>query len=192
MDARIQNNIITVANGLTADGIIINNAGGGTINALVGGSPGGNTIDYAGSQRAIIAQAGQDGNGNTNLTVTGNSIDIKLDGANNAVTGIFAQVAVTGPPAPSNTSAMCADLGGAGALSNTFTHSLGGTLAAGDMRVRQRFDGTMRLPGYAGAATDTAAVAAFLNGRNAEVSPATATADSTGFGGGAACTQPSP
>ena len=60
------------------------------------------------------------------------------------------------------------------------------------MRVRQRFDGTMRLPGYAGAATDTAAVAAFLNGRNAEVSASTATADSTGFAGGGACTQPNP
>jgi hypothetical protein len=48
----------------------------------------------------------------------------------------------------------------------------------------------MRLPGYGGAATNTAAVIAYLNGRNAEVSSSTATADSTGFAGGGACTQP--
>src|SRR6185503_16669773 len=60
----------------------------------------------------------------------------------------------------------------------------------GDIRVRQRMNGTMRLPGYGGGATDLAAVSAYLNGRNAEVSSSTATADSTGFAGGAACTQP--
>jgi hypothetical protein len=114
---------------------------------------------------------------------------VKLDGVGNAVTGILANAAITGP---GNTSSICADIGGAGALSNTFTHSLGGSIAGGDMRVRQRNDGTMRLPGYGGAATDTAAVATYLNNRNAEVSPSTATADSTGFAGGGACTQPSP
>jgi hypothetical protein len=163
---------------------VLFNAGGGTIVSLISG----NTIDYAGTQRAILAQAGQDGSGNTNLTVTANSIDIKLDGTGNAVTGLLAQSAITGP---GNTSAMCADIGGAGALSNTFTHSLGGSLAAGDIRVRQRNDGTMRLPGHVGGATDTTAVVNYLNGRNAEVSTSTATADSTGFAGGSACTQPS-
>ena len=110
-----------------------------------------------------------------------------LDGAGNAVTGILAQTAITGP---GNSSSLCADIGGAGALSNTFTHSLGGVMAGGDIRVRQRNDGTVRLPGYVGLATDTAAVASYLNGRNVEVSPTTATADSTGFAGGAACQQP--
>jgi hypothetical protein len=60
------------------------------------------------------------------------------------------------------------------------------------MRVRQRNDGTVRLPGYTGSPTDTAAVAAYLNGRNSEVSPSTATVNITGFAGGAACTQPAP
>lgn len=63
-------------------------------------------------------------------------------------------------------------------------------MAGGDIRVRQRNDGTVRLPGYAGGATDTAAVISYLNGRNVEVSSSTATADSSGFSGGAACTQP--
>ena len=104
------------------------------------------------------------------------------------VAGILAQSAITGP---GNTSALCIDIGGAGALSNTFTHSLGGSMAAGDIRVRQRNDGTVRLPGYVDGATDTAAVIAYLNGRNVEVSPSTATAQTTGFAGGGACSQPS-
>jgi len=183
LSANISSNTISTANGLTADGIIIFNAGGGAIRAAVTN----NNIDYAGTQRAIIYQAGQDGSGSGNLTVTGNTIDVKLDGAGNAVTGILAQTAITGP---GNTSSLCADIGGAGALSNTFTHSLGGGMAGGDIRVRQRNDGTVRLPGYAGAAGDTAAVITYLNGRNAEVSPTTATFDSGGFAGGTACLQP--
>ena len=145
-DASITGNTITVGNGRAADGIIINNAGGGAINVAITS----NTIDYAGTQRAILVQAGTGWQRPTNITITGNDMDIKLDGAGNAVTGILAQNAITGP---GNTSSMCADIGGAGALANTFTHSLVGAIAGGDIRVRQRNDGTMRLPGYAGAAT---------------------------------------
>jgi len=183
-DARIRNNNITVANGLTADGIVVFNAGGGAMNVAITG----NTIDYAGTQRAILMQTGQDGAGAIQGTVTGNNIDIKLDGVGNAVAGILAQSAITSPTGDG--ASICADIGGAGALANTFTHSLGGALAAGDIRVRQRLNGTARLPGYAGSATDTAAVIAYLNGRNVEVSPSTATVETTGFSGGAACTQP--
>jgi hypothetical protein len=81
-------------------------------------------------------------------------------------------------------------MGGAGALSNTFTHSLGGAIAAGDIRVRQRNSGTVRLPAYGGSATDTVAVVNYLSGRNTLVSAPTATFESTGFAGGGACTQP--
>jgi hypothetical protein len=182
-DVNISGNTITTGNDRTADGITIFNAGGGAIRGTITG----NTIDYAGTQRAILAQAGQDGSGSTDLTITDNDIDIALDGTGNAVTGILAQTAITGP---GNSSSMCADIGGAGALSNTFTHSLGGSMAGGDIRVRQRNDGTMRLPGYGGGATDTAAVIAYLNGRNDEVSPSTATFETTGFTGGGACAQP--
>jgi hypothetical protein len=121
------------------------------------------------------------------VTITGNTIDIQLDGVGNAVNGILAQTAITGP---GNTTSLCADIGGAGGLSNTFTHSLGGVIAGGDIRVRQRNDGTVRLPGYVGGATDTTAVAAYLDGRNTVVSASTATAASTGFAGGGACSQP--
>ncbi|HJU93501.1 MAG TPA: Ig-like domain-containing protein, partial [Pyrinomonadaceae bacterium] len=184
-DASITGNTITVGNGLASDGIVVNNAGGGAMNVLING----NTIDYAGSQRAILVQAGSDGNGTNNVTITSNNVDIKLDGAGNAVAGFLVQNAITGP---GNTSSMCADIGGAGALSNTFTHSQNvGAIAGGDIRVRQRNDGTMRLPGYAGAANSAPQVVTYLNGRNGEVTSATATIDSTGFAGGAACTQPS-
>ena len=182
-DASITGNTITVGNGRASDGITVDNRGGGAMNLLING----NTFNYAGSQRAILMQAGTDGNSANNITITGNNIDIQLDGAGNAVAGILAQSAITGPGV---TSSLCADIGGAGAASNTFTHSLGGVIPGGDIRVRQRNDGTMRLPGYVGGATDTAAVIAYLNGRNVEVSSSTATADSTGFAGGGACTQP--
>jgi hypothetical protein len=150
----------------------------------------GNTLDYAGTQRAINIQGGQDGASNLNATVTGNIIDIKLDGVGNAVNGILANSQVADPSGAG--SVLCADFGGASALSNTFTHSLGGTLAGGDIRVRERFAANVQLPGYAGGATNPAQVGAYLDGRNAEVSPSTATFLSGSFLGGGACTQPTP
>ena len=194
-DTRIQNNTITVANGLPADGIIAFNAGGGFMNMAITG----NTFDYSGSQRAIAIQGGQDGAAKINATVTGNNIDVKLDGANNAVTAIFAQVSVASPSG--DNSEMCADIGGTTALlRNTVTHSLGGAnMAAGDIRLRQRFDSIVRLPGYGGGASDEAAVVAYLAGRNTLVNVPTATstngidageAGAQGMVGGAACTQP--
>ncbi|MGB7202148.1 MAG: Ig-like domain-containing protein [Pyrinomonadaceae bacterium] len=197
-DARVQNNNITVANGLIGDGIFGFNAGGGQMNMLISG----NTIDLASSGRAIAFQAGQDGAGTNNLTVTGNTIDIKLDGAGNAITGILAQVAVASPSG--DNSSLCSDIGGTtAALRNTITHSLGGTMAAGDIRVRQRFVTTHRLRGYGGANNDNAAVVAYLAGRNTLVNVPTATATNdvgvvVGAGGyvntagGAPCAQPIP
>ncbi|MBK8304803.1 MAG: hypothetical protein IPK98_15925 [Chloracidobacterium sp.] len=121
-DSRIQNNNITVANGVTADGIAVFNAGGGAMNLLITG----NSLAYGGTQRAINLQTGQDGAGAVNVTATGNTIDVQLDGAGNAVNGILAQSGVADPSGAG--SSICADLGGAGALANIFTHSLGGTL----------------------------------------------------------------
>jgi Bacterial cadherin-like domain/Bacterial Ig domain len=171
---------ISIANGRTTDAFSINKTGNGTLIASITN----NTISYAGTQRAVLVQAG-DGNGVLETTVTGNAIDVQLDGAGNAVAGLLAQASTT-----TNTPSMCVDIGGAGTLKNTFTHSLGGSMAGGDIRVRQRNTGTVRLPGYAGVATDTAAVVTYLSGRNTVVSTPTATADSTGFDGGGACAQP--
>jgi hypothetical protein len=184
LEGAVRNNSpITVGNGRPADAISVFQAGGGALRAAITN----NTFSYAGTQRVILVQAGQDGNGSIDTTITGNAIDIQLDGAGNAVAGILAQSAITGPGV---TSALCFDMGGAGALSNTFTHSLGGAIAAGDIRVRQRNSGTVRLPAYGGSATDTVAVVNYLSGRNTLVSAPTATFESTGFAGGGACTQP--
>ncbi|MGZ5431563.1 MAG: tandem-95 repeat protein [Thermoanaerobaculia bacterium] len=181
LQGKIRSNAISVPNGRPTDAILVNKTGDGT--AIVSITD--NTLSYAGTQRAILVQAG-DGNGPLDTTVTGNSIDIQLDGAGNAVAGVLAQASFTG----GNTPALCLDLGGAAFLSNTFTHSLGGVIPAGDIRVRQRNTGTVRLPGYAGAPTDTTAVVTYLSGRNTVVSNPTATFDSTGFAGGASCSQP--
>ena len=83
---------------------------------------------------------------------------------------------------PGNTSSIDLSIGGAGALANIFTHSLGGNIASGDIRVRQRNDGTINLDGYVGGATDLAAVIGYLDGRNSVVSSSTASA-ATGFTG---------
>ena len=185
LEGRIRNNMLTTENGHTADNIIVNNTGGNNLTVAITG----NTIDYAGTQRAINIQGGQDGASIMSATVTGNTIDVKLDGTGNAQNAILANSQIADPSGAG--SSLCVDIGGAGALANTITHSLGGTLAGGDIRVRQRFAANVRLPGYAGGPTDTAAVAAYLDGRNTEVSPSTASFLSGSFTGGAACTQPS-
>jgi len=192
LQGNIRNNPIAVTDGQTADGIAVFHAGGGTLTVGITN----NTFTYRGTQRPILIQGGQDGSGQLNATVTGNLIDMQLDGTGNAVTGIFAQVAVASPSG--NNMNLCADIGGAGGLRNVFTHSLGNNMAAGDMRVRQRFVTTVRLPGYVGANNDNAAVVAYLAGRNTLVNSPTATATNEvgvtagagGFVGGAACPQP--
>jgi len=176
-DARLGGNTITTGNGVTADAIAVNNAGGGVLNVAITD----NTLSYAGTQRAILIQGGVDGNGTTRATITGNDIDILLDGVGNAQNGILAQNGLVAGV----TSHMDLNIGGAGSLANTFTHSLGGAIAGGDIRVRQRNDGTVNLDGYAGAATDTAAVNAYFNGRNDEVSSSTSTVQTVGFTGNA-------
>ena len=53
------NNPMTIANGRTTDAISIFQAGAGALKVAVTG----NTINYAGTQRAILLQGGQDGSG---------------------------------------------------------------------------------------------------------------------------------
>lgn len=185
LEGRIRNNTITTENGHVADNISVFNAGGGTLAIAITN----NTIDYAGTQRAINLQGGQDGASTLEATITGNNIDVKLDGMGNAVNAILANSQVADPSGAG--SSLCADIGGAGGLANNITHSLGGTLAGGDIRVRQRFSANVKLPGYGGGATDTAAVAAYLDGRNNETSASTASFASGIFTGGSACLQPS-
>jgi hypothetical protein len=178
LQGKIRNNPIVVTDGQTADGIFVFQAGAGALTVAITN----NTFDYRGTQRAIAIQGGQDGGGTLDTTVTGNNFDIKLDGTLDAVTGIFAQAAVASPSG--DNTVLCADLGGAGALRNVFTHTLGGNMVAGEMRLRQRFATTVKLPGYAGTSSDNAAVVAYLTGRNTLVNSPTATAtNDVGLGG---------
>jgi hypothetical protein len=117
--------------------------------------------------------------------VTGNTI---TNPGSFASHGILAQAgSVTG-----DAGQLCVDIGGAGALANSLAGS--GANFGTDFRLRQRIDTTVRLPGYAGAATDTAAAVAFVEGRNTGSETGSATHNSPpggGFTGGAACPQPS-
>lgn len=184
MEGKIRTNTITTENGHTADGISVFNAGAGTLKMAITN----NTINYAGTQRAILFQGGQDGAATLEGTLTGNTIDLQLDGTDNAVNGILAQANQTTPTG--NGTSMCIDIGGGSSLVNTFLHSLGGSVAGGDIRVRQRNGAPVRLPGYVGGPGDTAAVVAYLTNRNTVNSAPTATTDNNLFSGGGACLQP--
>ncbi|MDO9299008.1 tandem-95 repeat protein [Bradyrhizobium sp.] len=179
-DARIHGNTISVADELAADGVFVFNAGGGVINAAITD----NMITYAGGQRAIIVQQGQDGAATTRATITGNNIDLLLNGGNNADNAIVGTSGVADPSGAG--SFLDLNIGGAGALANIITHSLGGTVGAGGgIRVRQRFADNINLDGYAGGSTDTNAVIDYLNSRNFEVDPASATVASGSYSGNA-------
>ncbi|HEX2836409.1 MAG TPA: Ig-like domain-containing protein [Thermoanaerobaculia bacterium] len=65
---------------------------------------------------------------------------------------------------PGDTYQVCLTLGGAGALANSITGS--GDDGGTDFRLRQRQSTTVRLPGYAGANNDNAAVTSFVQSNN--------------------------
>jgi hypothetical protein len=70
---------------------------------------------------------------------------------------------------------------------------INGGLATADVRLRQRFNTRVSLPGYAGANNDTTAVNAFVSGNNggAEVTSVhNVGGGGLGFVGGAACPTP--
>ncbi len=120
-----------------------------------------------------------------NATITGNTIS---DPGTFASNGILAQAgSVAG-----DTGFLCLDIGGAGALANSIAGS--GANGGDDFRVRQRILTSVRLPGYAGANNNDAAVVAFIQGRNngAETGSATnnVAGGGGGFVGGAACAAP--
>ena len=125
------------------------------------------------------------GSATVQAVVTGNTIS---NGGTFAAQGIFVSSGTTS----GDSGTMCLDIGGAGVLANSFAGS--GANGADDFRVRQRFNTTVRLPGYGGTNQDTAAVVAFIQGRNTGGPSGTATVPAPftggGFIGGAACTAP--
>lgn len=155
-------------------GIQLGAHGNGTHTALVTG----NTVVEAGSNAMSVLA--NDGNGVLNLTVQGNQLSSG---------GPFAREAFTLSNGATSTNifgvpdshTVRLNLGGAGALQNTFVHGDGATE---DFRIRQRFSSTIILEGYAGTATDTAAVVSYIQNRNAGSSgePGSATVQAPGAG----------
>jgi len=191
LEGRVTTTEITIANERPADAIFVFGAGGSDFRTAITD----NGISYRGTQRPIIVQGGQDGAAIMDATITGNDIDMQLDGTNDAASGIQTSLIIATPVGGCGVGAgcgstLCADIGGAGALGNVFTHSLGGGMAGGDIRVRQRNTGPQRLPGYGGAGGDTAAVIAYLTARNTVISAPTAATNDNLFSGGGACNAP--
>lgn len=104
----------------------------------------------------------RDGAATMNATVTGNTVGEPFDTINSGQAILF-----NGGPATTETGNSCVNIGGAGALANSFP----GPFTPGilPLRVRQRAVNTVFLPGYAGGNTDTAAVIAYLSARNNNV-----------------------
>jgi len=136
-----------------------------------------------------ISVLANDGSGTVNLTVAGNSVAELVNGSSRE--GFFMNAGSTSVNIYGGVDShlVCLALGGAGASANALTH---GPSATGDIRTRQRFGTTVRLPGYVGGNTNIAAVTAFLSAQNGGAS---AVADAAsppggGFVGGAACPLP--
>jgi hypothetical protein len=165
----------------------IQHAGEGTQTLLIT-----NNSLYQYNNDALLIQtgAGVVKDGVLSATVTGNTMS---NAGNNPAIGLPVQgLNLNGGVTPGDSFAICAQIGGAGALKNDFDSAIGPS-GGGDFRVRQRHSTTVRLPGYGGSATDTAAVVAFVNGNNTVSGSGTATVSSPpggGFIGGSACPQP--
>jgi hypothetical protein len=190
--ATVTSNIIgtagTVDSGSSqGDGISVFAINSSTLHAVIQG----NTIrQYSNANGIDIKQTS--GSASIHANVYGNTIG---NPGTFAAQGIF----VAAGASSGDSGTMCLDIGGAGALANSFA----GTGAGGttDFRVRQRMATTIRLPGYGGTNTDTAAVIAFISGRNtgspsgaANTNVSPGGPDGSPFGGGfiggAGCTAP--
>jgi hypothetical protein len=151
---------------------------------IIGNGAGSTTVTVTNNQvRQFSNDSGiklllRDGAGSMNATVTGNTV--KNPGAF-AVNGIHASAGAT----VGDTGTMCIHINGndvSGSSAN------GGT----EIRARQRFGTTVRLPGYGGANNDTTAVNTFISGQNsgATTSSVVNVPGGGGFIGGAACPTP--
>ncbi len=191
---RVRNNTIGTSGvsqscSTQANGVYIDARGNGTHTSAVT-----NNVIRQCFDRGILTEAG-DGDSVLNLTVTGNTIDQQVDAsAREAIQTNFG-ITATNVFGNVDTPAVCLQLGGAGALANTFSHGAG---APDDFRLRKRQEATVRLPGYAGGTGQTAgelaAVVAFVQGQNTGSAgePGSASASGTGGGytGGAPCPTP--
>jgi hypothetical protein len=178
-----------VANSGSAEGsgLQIQNAGNGILSATVTGN---RIYQFTNYGINLQAGAGIALGGQLNLTVTGNTIATPSPNAaaiSFPTNGIRLNSGVT----PGDSFAVCAAIGGAGALANAAAGT--GTLGAPDIRPWQRQATTVRLPGYGGANNDNSAVQAFVAGNNGGASVLAGNSVATGGGGfigGAVCPTP--
>jgi hypothetical protein len=183
---RIRNNVIGI-NGDAQSGSFF----GQGINVDSGGTTGGsvsitNNQVYGFGASSGIQVRGQQGGvttGGVNATISGNTVGTPFtDPLTPSFAGINISVGITA----SETGTSCVDI-----LNNTLNGYFSG-LGYFDVRVRQRQNTTLRLPGYAGSIYDQTAVGTYLAGRNTGGTVYSASTASTGGGfvGGAACSTP--
>jgi hypothetical protein len=170
---------ITNGNSLLAAGVWVHGEGAGAARIAVTG----NNISQVqhrgvdvsfGNTQAITAGGAQ----TIDVSVTGNTINQSAAGP-----GTLNSIRADAGTITGDIITMCVNI-----ASNTISNTVDA-----DIRVFNSYPTTnVRLPGYGGVATDTTAVAAFLNGLNPPTADSVATngAGANGFGGGAACTAP--
>jgi hypothetical protein len=142
---------------LAGSGLKIQNAGNGSVTAAIT-----NNLIRQYNNFGIELLSGGSATpqpGNLFATVTGNTVSNPGTGGL-PMNGIH----LNGGTVPGDLYQICLKIGGAGALANSITGS--GANGGTDFRLRQRQATTVRLPGYAGAATATAAVVAFVQSNN--------------------------
>jgi hypothetical protein len=178
----------------------------GTISSNIVGSPG--DVD-SGSESGTGINVTSNGAGTTTVSVTGNQVyqyanpygilinmkEGNSGGLNATVTGN-----TVANPGSFAINGIRVDAGATAGDSGTLCAAVTGNTAAGsgpgadtDIRLRQRFNTTIRLPGYGGANNDTTAVNSFVAGNNAGTDVSSVHnvgGGGGGFVGGAACPTP--
>ena len=134
----------------------------------------------------ILVLAGE-GNAALNATVTGNTVS-NPDASLASFHGMHFNIGTL----PTDALQACLDV-----KNNTLTNGANEANGGVDLRMRQRQLTTVRLPGYAGANNDNAAVQTFLSATNSNavttiLASNTVATGGGGFTGGAACPQPAP
>jgi hypothetical protein len=194
LDVKVNNNTIgvpAVANSGSAEGsgISVTHQGGGTLNLSITNN---HVYQYNNYGISVQGGAGVATSGTINATITGNTV--ANPGNNPAIGNVFQGIHLNNGVTPTDAFTTCWH-----AKSNTANSS--GRNGGTDFRTRSRQSGSVRLPGYAGGSTDTAAISSFIANQNdaapndpaanAPVPSSSALVDATAsVTGGAACTLP--
>ncbi|MFN2335090.1 MAG: hypothetical protein ABR550_11785, partial [Wenzhouxiangellaceae bacterium] len=158
----------------SGNGVTFNAAGSGVMTVLADN----NTIRQWSNLHGFEVTAG-DGSPIVDVTATSNTIT-EPNTTSFPQNGLHLNAGTTA----AGVAQVCLDV-----RSNDLRNSAGSAFDD-DFRLRQRNNSAVRLPGYTGTATDTAAVIAFVQGNNTGTPTGSAAVSGAGFGGGAACATP--